>query len=320
MNFSDFPTDPFALRGMLFTLDIDERVAESVRYLQETYHRKDRLYVCQEFMDYVYADCFRGSFKEWDKHGGFPAVETGHQFDYAIKQALVGSYQAAFGHLRSCFELTLLSVYFSFEKHFLDGENWLAMSGLDWKAAQRQERKWLDSLTDTPFFSSMLKVLKKKERFADFDAACAWLEKLKSNYYLLSDHTHIKGYKMGTQAMNAVRSHFNSSSFHPINTDSLSLFLDAVIQTIENLAVMIALYNPVVLVELDLEEKFGINEPIGFIHPGQSRQLLSLIPPAYQSYFEQLAKTDQEIMDISHWVDSLPALSESELRKQFEDM
>jgi hypothetical protein len=170
INFSDLPSDPFELRGKLFAIDIEDRITESLNYLKNQFHRKEVLYLCQEFMDFTYLDAFRGNTKEIDKHGGFPSIETSHQFDYAIKHALSGSYQAAFGHLRSCLELTVLTVYFSFEKHFLDGEDWLNMPGTDWRQAQQDERKWFDSLIDTPFFSKMLKVIKNDHRFDAFDS------------------------------------------------------------------------------------------------------------------------------------------------------
>jgi hypothetical protein len=319
MNFADFPSDPFELRAKLFTVNIEERAAESTIFIQQNYRQKKKLYQCLEFMDFVYLDSFRGSFKEWDKHGGFPSIETSHQFDYAIKHALTGSYQAAFGHLRTCLELTLLTVYFSFEKHFMDGEDWLNTPDLDWKKAKQDERKWFDSLIDTPFFSKMLHVLKKDERFAAFDISHQWFDQLKKTYYMLSDHTHIRGYKMGTQAMNNIRAHFNSSSFHQINTQSLSLFLNVLIQSTEQMVVMLALYNPIILVELPLEEKFGINEPIGFIHPGQAELVNNLIPVSFATFFDQLKSSDQEILDIVHWVNTFPAMSEEDIRKQLDD-
>jgi hypothetical protein len=314
----DFPNDPFELRGKLFTFNIDERITSSAEYIQQKFANKDKLYLCMEFMDYVYLDSFKGSFKEWDKHGGFPSIETNHQFDYAVKHAITGSYQAAFSHLRSCLELTLLSIYFSFEEHFLDGEDWLNIPEFDWKKAKQTERKWFDSLVDTPFFSKMLQVVKKDDRFGSFDLAYTWFDVLRSNYYKLSDYTHIKGYKMGSQVMNNVNSHFNNSSFHNINTDSLNMFLETLIQTIENIVILITLYNPIVLIELPLEEKFGINEPIGFIHPGQSNVISQLIPTQYNSFFENLKANDIEILGLIDWVNSFPDLTSEQIKKQLE--
>ncbi len=315
----DFPNDPFELRGKLFSCNIDERILSSTDYIKDKFPNKDRLYLCLEFMDYVYSDSFKGSFKEWDKHGGFPAIETGHQFDYAIKHAITGSYKAAFEHLRSCLELTVLTVYFSFEEHFFDGEDWLNMPGIDWKKAKQDERKWFDSLVDTPFFSKMLKVIKKDHRFDAFDTTYLWFEELKANYYKLSDYTHIKGYKMGTQSLNKGNSQFNNSRFHNININTLEEFLNTLIQTVENILVLIVLYNPIVLMELPLEEKFGINAPIGFILPGQSDLINQLIPNNYSRFFKDLKIEDLEILGLVDWVNSQVSLTDEQLQKQFED-
>jgi hypothetical protein len=135
----------------------------------------------------------------------------------------------------------------------------------------------------------------------------------------LSDYTHIKGYKMGTQSLNKGNSQFNNSRFHNININTLEEFLNTLIQTVENILVLIVLYNPIVLMELPLEEKFGINAPVGFILPGQSDLINQLIPNNYSRFFKDLKIEDLEILGLVDWVNSQVSLTDEQLQKQFED-
>lgn len=319
LGLDDFPKDPFELRGMLFTYGIDDRVSESVKYIKEKFLQKERLYLCQEFMDYVFIDCFKVNSKEWDKHGGFPAKETSLQFDYGIKQALIGAYKPAFDHLRSCLELTLLTVYFSFEKHYMDGEDWLNDPNFNWKKAIADEGKWFDSINDTPFFSNMLKVIQKNERFEIFENQHFWSDKFKKIYYQLCDYTHIKGYKMGSQSLCRITTHFNNSSFHNTSTTTLDDFLVTLISVVEQIVLLVSLYNPVTLIELPLDIKFGINEPVGFIQPGQSEIVNQLIPLQYKQFFDHLKNNDEEVLGIKEWVDARPDMTQEEIKKQLDN-
>ncbi len=316
LKLNELPKDGFELRGKLFSFGIDDRISQSIGYIQNEFNLKDKLYLCCEFMDYVYLDTFKGDIRELNKHGGFPAIETSYQFDFSIKHAISGSYKAAFDNLRSCLELTTLSIYFSFDKDILVEEDILSMSSNEILDALQNEKKWLNSLSNTPFFSQMIKRIEKEERVASFNSSHNWIEKLKQNYYTLSDYTHIKGYKMGIQEMSSIKTNFSRSCFHNVNMYSLNLFLTLLIETVENIVLLISLYNPMVLLELPLEEKFGINEPVGFIHISQAEIVNQLIPKIYEPYFDKLKTDDEELLGLAEWVNSLPSLNEKDLEHQ----
>jgi hypothetical protein len=290
---------------------------EAISFLQE-YKDKEKLYRCSDFMDYVFLDAFKIGFKEINKHGGFPSIEASHQFDYSIKHALSGSYKAAFDSIRSCLEMTLLSVHCALEKHISDDGGFLLLPMEEILAALRNDKNWLRSQSTTPFFSFMLKTIKGNRRFSDFDTLHNWFEELKGNYYIISDFTHINGLKKGSQELNNINSYFFSSSFHNVNLRSFETFLGILIRTIENIGILVSLYNPILLIDLPLEDKFGINEPVGFIHPGQSAMLNHIIPDHYKSYFEKLKVEDEEVIGISQWVNSMPNLTEGEFNIQIE--
>ena len=317
-NFSlnDFAGDRYELRVKLFTCNIEERVEESLKFINQNFLKKEKLDSCTEFMDHTFTDCFKAQTRELDKHCGFPSIEATYQFDYAIKHALIGSYKASFDHLRSCLELTLVTVYFAYEKHYMDESNWLNFTSNDIRKARLNERSWFDSSADTPFFSKMLKLIGNQERFNSLNEKHFWFDDLKKHYYKLSDFTHIKGYMRGTQMLNNVTTHLNGSSFHNINPITLNTFLETLIESISHIVVLIALYNPITLIELPIETKFGMNEPIGFIQPGQSELVNHLIPIGYKDFFETLKKSDEEVLGLINWVNSYPDLTPNDWQEQ----
>ena len=77
--------------------------------------------------------------------------------------------------------------------------------------------------------------------------------------------------------------------------------------TISHIAVILAAYNPILLVGLPLEQKFADNPPLsGFFNEGQSKLLWELIPPQYHFSLNHIVKTDDEVQSILSWIDGLP--------------
>ncbi|MBK8296835.1 MAG: hypothetical protein IPK91_06065 [Saprospiraceae bacterium] len=249
------------------------------------------------------------------KHGGFPWIESKDQFDYSIKHALIGSYKAAIDHLRSCLELSLVSVYFAFQED--TAEHWSVQENI--KAFFEKEKRWLNSLSNTPFFSEMKKLISENHRIKKINQNHTWLNELSKTYGALSDYTHIKGFSYGIQNLSSPDIRISGSSIPKIETSSLDKYLCLLIQTVEHIVVLTSLYNPIILIELPLTEKFGINEPIGFIHPGQTEIVNELINVKYKIFFEQLKNEDEDIASIIEWVNSRPDLTDADIQKQIED-
>ena len=267
-------------------------------------------------MDHVFIDCIKGQLKELKRNANFPALEANYQFDFAIKHAMTASYKASFDALRSTLEMATLSVYFAMEKHVVDEIDWFTLPPEDIAAAFEKDAKWFKSEAITPFYSRMLKTLASHPRFADFDTKHQWFDKLKEFYHTLSDYTHIKGYRMGTQHLNNVNIHIRSSCAVNVNLTSFDLFIDFLIEMVGHIGVMFSLYNPVLLAELPILEKFGMNEPIGFVYNGQSSMANQIIPNLYKDYFKQLLQTDEEVIGVTKWVNSMPDLTNEDLDRQ----
>lgn len=157
----------------------------------------------------------------------------------------------------------------------------------------------------------MIKIINKSYRFELFDDKYNWIEALKSNYHKLSDYLHIRGLNKGTQALCNIQSYFSSSFFHNINLKTFHTYIQYFIETVENIVILISLYNPITLISLPLEEKFGDREPLGFIHPYQIEKLNLLIPRVYKPFFEKIKEHDEEVKSLVEWVYSLPSQTES---------
>lgn len=307
-NFNDIPEDIFEQRGQFFLEGIEKRVSRSTEYIQKGYRNKNKLYECNVFMDYVYRDAFIG---DLNFHGDYPIIEAHHQFDYSIKHALSGSYKAAIENLRSCLELTVLTVFYSIQKDFIrTSECNLEKYTEELLNKLKAEKDWLNSTKDTPFFSKMVSKIKKIERVDSFDKEFEWISKFLKIYYTLSDVAHIKGLKYGAYRMNQINNRINNSSYHSVNLETLNFYFDTLVDTIENIATLLSLYNPIILVELPLYEKFGDNYPIGFVHPPQARNINSIIPTQYLNYFNNLKLHDEEILSKKNWVEKRPFLNQ----------
>lgn len=302
LSLDDIPDDVFEQRGKFFLEGIEERVNCSTKYIQNNFVNKDKLYECTLFMDYVYHESFIG---DLNNHGDYPQIEANYQFDYSLKHALSGSYKAAFENLRSCLELTILAIFFKLEKDSIKvPENNLEKHTQELFAKLNSEKDWLNSSRNTPFFSSMLARIKKIDRVQDFDKDVSWLAHLKNNFDRLSDIAHVKGIKNGLYRMNQINNRVNNSSYHSVNSKSLNSYLHLLIETIENIATLLALYNPIILIELPLYEKFGDNIPVGFLFPPQAKIVNSIIPESYQEFFLKIKTLDEEVLDKIHWVES----------------
>ena len=92
--------------------------------------------------------------------------------------------------------------------------------------------------------------------------------------------------------------------------------LDSFVDTISYTALLVALSNPVILVGLPIEEKFGMNSPIsGFFEESQAEQFRALIPERHRDVLVALAKADAGVVSIRDYFHSLPDLTAAQFQK-----
>lgn len=294
----DLPT--LDRKGQIFIDGVDARVSKSLEFIKTQYPNFEKLSTAIDFIEYQHSDAVKADFEQLERVGYFPATETEMELDHSIKHSLIGSYKAAFADLRRALELTLTSLYLTSEH-----------------TDKKQAVQWMNSQADTPFVSEMLKKLITSGRFKDINLASNWSENLKHFYWDISDFAHNKGQLKSYRHLNETNFFMSGTSAPRINLNTLSIFCDAYISCVEEIVVMLSLYNPIIIVALPMFEKFGTNPPMsGFYDELQSEVINQLIPSRYKAFFENLKQTDEEINGIVEWVTSQPDLTQEQIEEQ----
>ncbi|MBK8501524.1 MAG: hypothetical protein IPL46_04550 [Saprospiraceae bacterium] len=295
--------NPFEKKGKIFILDIDDRVHRSLKFLQDDYSNYEILKTANEFVDWCQTDATRSDFQTLSKVGMYPNTESEIELDYAIKHALIGSYKSAYGNLRRALELIVVFIYFMHEK-----------------IAKEKAISWLSAKNDTPSFSRTLKKIKLYERFSEIENKFEWSNQVQQLFWELSDFGHNKGQKNGYRDLNKLNFHASHTFVPNLNFETLESFANFYIKTVKEIVTLLALYNPKILLGLPIDEKFGLNPPFsGFFYEGQAEIVFKLIPENYQEHFKMLRDNDQENKDIIEWFESMPDLTEEQIREQVKE-
>ena len=295
--------EPLERKGKIFIYGIEERVNSSIDFIKKKYKHYNEFKIAIDYIEYCHANTVKADLKSLSKLGFYPATETQMELDYSIKHALIGSYKASFSDLRRALELSIVFVYLSSEI-----------------VERKKAIDWIMSRSDTPHFSNVLNKLIEQKRYKDINKTCNWERNLKNLYWKLSDFSHNKGELKGYRELNNPNFFVGGATSAPsIKYETLELFCDFYIKTVKEIVAIQALYNPIILVGVPLDEKFGLEGPMsGFLNEGQAKLVNKLIPLKYRTYFDQLVENDEEIRSIVEFFDSLPDLSEDDLKEQVE--
>jgi len=292
--------DPLEKKGKIFIYGIEERVNSSIDFIRNKYKHYDEFKIAIDYIEYFHSDTVKADLKSLSKLGFYPATETQMELDYSIKHALIGSYKASFSDLRRALELSIVFVYLSSEI-----------------VERKKAIDWIMSRSDTPHFSNVLDELIKQKRYKDIDKNCNWKSNLQNLYWKLSNFSHNKGKLKGYRELNNPNFFVGGAGSVPsIKYETLELFCDFYIETVKEIVAIQALYNPIILVGIPSDKKFGLEEPMsGFFNEKQAKLVNKLIPSKYKAYFDQLIENDEEIKSIVEYFNSLPDLTEDDLKE-----
>ncbi|MBI4646612.1 MAG: hypothetical protein HY738_08500 [Bacteroidia bacterium] len=298
--FDKYNLAPLDRKGKIFVDGIEERMSYSLEFIKSQYPNFEKLNLTIEFIEYHHSDAVNADFEDLVRVGYFPSTEAEMELDHSIKHALIGSYKAAFADLRRAIELTLTSIYLTSEH------------------TDKQEAvNWVTSQANTPFVSDMLKKLARSGRYKNINDNYKWSDNLKQFYWNISDFAHNKGELKSYRHLNETNFFMSGTSAPRVNLQTLYIFCDAFIACVEEIVVMLSLYNPVILVGLPMFEKFGTNPPMsGFYEEHQAEIVNQIIPIKYKVFFENLKQTDEEIKGIVDWVASHPDLTKEQIEEQ----
>ena len=227
LDLLNLPKNIIERKSTVFLTGINQRTKQSLDFIQNNYHKRERLELATTFIERHFLDAIKLDIIQLETVGFFPSSEAQMELDYSIKHAIIGSYKAAFADLRRAIELTLTSV-------FLTSEH----------SDKKKARKWVLSQQDTPFFSTMIEKLIKTDRFKNINITSNWKGIIKKFYYKISDFAHTKGKLKGYRELNKLNFFIGGTSIPKINTETLTEFLDCHIETVEHIATIITLYNP----------------------------------------------------------------------------
>jgi len=303
MDMNNLPGCPFELRAHIFAESASEVIKLSVPFARDEYHQNDLLVDCIYFVMDNLLDTARSDFDSLGRVWLFPVTETHGELELALTACLTGMYKSVYDHLRRALEITVVGCYFLMEH----------ISETDAKA-------WLKSENETPPFSRAIRGLEKNYRFAGLESSSGWLTELKSFYWHLCDAIHVRGTAFSLQSMQPTFYSYNGVHTLSFSKEHLSQCLDDYILAVRHIAVCRAAENPILLIGLPIEQKYGINGPMsGFFEPHQANAFWKLLCDASVPFFRQLVETDQEVQAIKEGFASMPDISEEELQKQLDD-
>lgn len=300
---SFFDNDLLGQKAKLVSTGTEDKLTESIEYIRTLYPQYEKLEVGMIFTGHDLSDAIKADLQQLTRVGFYPSTEAEKELDCAIKHTLTGSYKAAFADLRRALELILASVYLTSPE-----------------VSKEKAIRWMDSEENTPMFSKMVDQLSRDERFKGIDQTCQWRENIKNLYWKLSDFSHNKGMLKGYAELNKRHSQLGMTFDLGINMDTVRTLCDFYLEVVGEIVAMLAIYNPIILVGLPLDTKFGFNPPFsGFFYDVQADRALSLLPEKYKLFFDSMRRNSPEIKGITQWMNDQPDMTEDQLKEQLRE-
>jgi hypothetical protein len=232
----------------------------------------------------------------WSGHI-FPIAEAEYELECSIVQCKLGFYKHAIISLRNVLELGLLSIYWDInDESHIDIQN------------------WLKSIESTPFRREIFLMLKTNSYIKTFDKKWQIFERTATLYTKLSNFSHTKGFGYSSRKLNMHQSNVNN-----FNELSLKKWLSLMRDTVEILTIFHILKYPLALQITPVDEKFGLNGPMGgFINPHQVDRIKNIISSEFLSDLQKISDNDPHVIAMTEWVNSQPDITPDEFTEQVE--
>lgn len=290
MDLKNMPKCRLEARAKLISTDALKRCDEAVHYLKNHYSKSQELERALAFVDFDLQDAMRADFESLGRVWLFPGGEASDELSECLNRALDATYKSARDNMRRALELMLVGAYFSHSHK-----------------SPAEAQSWLKSERHTPGFTKAVEAMCKLPRFDHFHQDHNWKESLCELYWELCDTIHTKGEKHSLRHIQPIHLMVNSVRVPEFDKQALTATIDLFLKTVTHIAIIVAAYNPILLVGLPLLEKFADNPPLsGFFDKEQSTQLWNLIPSDYHASLRHIVNTDDEVISAVNWVESLP--------------
>lgn len=230
----------------------------------------------------------------WSGHA-FPLSEAQYDLESSIVFCKFGFYKQAIGCLRNVLELGLLSVYWDIE----------GQSHIDIQT-------WLSSMESTPFRKNVFAKLVRNRNIQTFDGMHGILDETGRLYEELCNFAHTKGIRFSSRAL-------SPSNVNIFNEKSIRRWLDLLLRLIRTVAAFHVLKYPVALQHTPIDDKFGLNGPVGgFLLPFQSERVRALYSKEVLATLQAISDSDSDAVSIAKWVNEKPDLTSEQWQTQME--
>lgn len=299
----NIPKDPFEKRFSFLKEDFEIYGKVTIDYIQNEYSNRVELYQCLDFMSYNLEETSRSDLETLNRLWFFPTMESINELNECLFKILLAVYKSGYDSLRRVLELMVVNSYFTLSEINAD-----------------DAKEWLNSQRQTPMFSRAIDALIKNPRFRNLEKETLWITNLKNYFWHLSDIIHTRGKNYSLSVFQPSQISYDLIQPYQFSKDNLKQLLDDFIQTFKHICTCIAISNPILLIGLPIDEKYGFDTPVsGFFREHQSNDLWNLLIPDTKEHFKKLVSTDLELISISKWMNSLPDKTDDEIEKQVED-
>ena len=227
----------------------------------------------------------------------FPVIEAGIELENSVELNKLGFYKHAMIALRNTLEMGILSVYWDIEEK-----------------SHIHIQNWLHSLVDTPWKKTIFQKLKTNQNIKNFDDQHNILDYFDVLFKELSNFAHTKG---------RIHSSMNlgNANFNQFNEKSFLRWMDFTRKVVTFITIIHVLKYPIALQYTPLDQKFGINGPVGgFLEPYQSEAIRKFLEKDIVKTLQEISDSDDEATSIAQSINERPDVTENEMREQEKEL
>jgi hypothetical protein len=227
---------------------------------------------------------------------------SGHYFPYVLSYeevengyllALCGFYRHALVALRTTLEFGVIGAYFA-----VDDREHITV------------RPWIRGEVRTPTFEVAVRALSRLHRFDAYDRQFQLVKTLRELYDELGAYTHIRGYARSHGALGL-------ANFNAFSEQALVLWTGYLERVTRHVIAVMLIKYPLGLCGLPLDEKYGLNGPIGgFVQPHQVDIFKSVLRDKEAALLQELTDADPDVQSVRQQINDLPDLTFEEFEAQ----
>jgi hypothetical protein len=227
----------------------------------------------------------------------FPYLLAYEEIENAHVLALCGFYRHALIALRTTLEFGVIGAFF-------------AVDDLEHINVQ----PWLRGDERTPTFELAVRGLNKLGRWAEFDRRFALTAQLRQLYGELGAYAHIRGYRYSHRALRL-------PNYNAFSSQGLELFASRLKETVQNVLTVMLIKYPLGLCPLPLDEKFGLDGPVGgFVQAHQVNLFKSVLPDDRAAYLEKMSEEDPDVKSVWEQINAMPDMTADEFEQQANEL